>query len=243
MLIATHRLARVSEIFFVVTALIAISVPAHSATENEFLCGPLTNAYGPFDYRTATPDQKNLVERAHFTAEVEALARGTTSHQPGGDIDYTLRAFPNHPRALKSIMELEFRKKTDRPSGSHWPVWCYFDRAVRFKPDDAQVRLLYGLYLFRKGNTAGAIAQLESADDLAGANANVHYNLGLIYFDLKNFDKSLEHAHQAYALGFLLDGLRNKLERAGKWVEPELNAKSKALKNAGELPSEIETSR
>lgn len=240
MLTETHFLVRMSAILVCVTIFVALPAVALAAAENEFLCGPLANAYGPFDYRTATPDQRTLVEGAHFTREVETLVRGTTSHQPGGDINYTLRAFPNHPRALKSMMDLEFRKKADRPPGSRWPVWCYFDRAIRFTPEDPQVRMLYGLYLHKKGDVARAIAQLETARELAGDNANLHYNLGLAYFDLRDFDKSLAHAHRAYAMGFPLDGLRNKLKRAGKWAEPGLNSKSISVGNADDALSKTE---
>jgi hypothetical protein len=34
-------------------------------------------------------------------------------------------------------------------------------------------------------------------------------------------DRALEHAHRAYALGYPLPGLRNRLKRAGAWREPE----------------------
>ena len=59
----------------------------------------LHNAFGPFDYRTATKDKLKLVESYHFTPKVESLIGGQ-SGTLGADIDYTLRAFPNHPRAL-----------------------------------------------------------------------------------------------------------------------------------------------
>lgn len=133
------------------TLLIFCQATAMAATDNELQCGSLQNAYGPIDYRTAPPDKKQLVEGAHFTREVEQLVRGKTSSEPSGDLDYTLRVFPNHARALRSLMDYGRRKKTDRLAGTHWPVWCYFDRAIRFQPDDSQVRVLYGIYLQRKG--------------------------------------------------------------------------------------------
>jgi hypothetical protein len=52
---------------------------------------------------------------------------------------------------------------------------------------------------------------------------------------MKQFDKSLESAHRAYALGFPLPGLREKLKRAGKWQEPVVktidNIPSNEMKN------------
>ncbi len=202
-------------------ALLLSASSVNAVTDNEFVCGALEASFGPFDYRVTPIDRKQLVEGAHFTREVELLIRGNASGKdPLGDISYTLRVFPNHPRALKSIMEYGITKKTDNPSGSRWPIWCYFDRAIRFQPDDAQVRMLYGLYLQRKGKFREALLQLDEAQKLAGENANIHYNIGLIYLDLGEFEEALDHAHRAYALGFPLPGLRNRLKRAGKWREP-----------------------
>src|SRR6266513_2811729 len=85
------------------------------ATGIEDDCGdPFQNAYGPFDYRTATQAQKVLVESNHFTRPVETLQSGLTG-TPGHDIGYTLRAFPNHPRALLAMVRLAQRDKTKKP--------------------------------------------------------------------------------------------------------------------------------
>ena len=93
-------------------------------------------------------------------------------------------------------------------------------RAETFRPDDAMVKVIYGLFLMQAGRAKDAIAKLEAARDLDTQNANVHYNLGLAYADLKQYDKALESAHRAYGAGFPLPGLKNKLKRAGKWREP-----------------------
>lgn len=172
---------------------------------------------GPFDYRTAK-DKLRLVESYHFTAKVESLAGGQ-SGGIGADIDFTLRAFPNHPRALLAASKLARKEKTVRPSGFYHTVDCWFQRAILFKPDDAQVRLVYGIELLKDGKRDAAIEQLSVAERLEGSNANVHYNLGLAYFDLGDYDKSLAYARTAYKLGFPLPGLRDKLTRAGKWQD------------------------
>lgn len=192
---------------------------AVAVSGDAFRCGALDNAYGPFDYRVASQDKKQLVEGAHFTREVEQLIRGKNSNGPAGDLDYTLRVFPNHPRALKSMMEHSFRTKLEQPYGATWPVWCYFDRAIRFQPEDGQVKMLYAMYLKRKGRLEESANQLERAQEYLGDNANLLYNMGLIYLDLGDFEKSLEYAHKAYSMGFPLEGLRNRLKRAGKWKE------------------------
>src|SRR5215510_4048829 len=128
-------------------------------------CGELeTGGYGPFDYRTATPYQKRLVEGAHFLPYIETLQRGKTG-PVAGELDYTLRAFPNHPRALMAMMKLGIKTKSERPYGTSWPISCYFDRAIRFTPDDPAVHTVYGLYLTKKGERQEARRELEIAKE------------------------------------------------------------------------------
>jgi tetratricopeptide (TPR) repeat protein len=179
------------------------------------VCGSLENGYGPFDYRTRK-DKLPIVERHHFNSNVEMLVRGITG-SVGGDIDYTLRAFPNHHRALASMANLALRRKTERPRGAQYTVPCYFERAIRFARDDGNVRMIYGTYLLRKGDANGAREQMELASKLVGENANLHYNLGLVYFDLKEYELARSHAKRAYDMGFPLPGLREKLQRAKQW--------------------------
>lgn len=179
-------------------------------------CGSLENAYGPFDYRTQK-QQLKIVEGAHFTSEVESLTRGTTNRTAGGDIDYTLRASPNHHRALMAMMNLARKENRDPPAGSRYSIACWFDRGERFRPDDAMVKVLHGVFLLRSGKKAEAVAKLEEAATLDSSDANIQYNLGLAYVDVGQYEKALQSAHRAYAAGFPLPGLREKLKRAGKW--------------------------
>jgi Tfp pilus assembly protein PilF len=104
--------------------------------------------------------------------------------------------------------------------GSQYTAECWFERASTFRPDDAMVKTVYGLYLIKAKQPELAIVQLEEALAQAGDNANVHYNLGLAYFDLKHYDKARERAHTAYRLGFPLPGLKDKLSRVGAWRGP-----------------------
>jgi tetratricopeptide (TPR) repeat protein len=198
-------------------AIVALALCASAAHAFEE-CGDLQNAYGPFDYRTSR-DKLVIVENVHFTPDVEALRSGTTGSL-GGDLDYTLRASPNHARALIAITNLGRKLKSDQVPGAKYTLPCYFDRAIRFANDDPVVRLVYGTYLARAGKNREAVEQLELAVKLDQGNANIHYNLGLVYLDLKDYPKAREHAHRAYDLGFSLTGLRKRLEQAGQWTQP-----------------------
>ncbi|MBK9029627.1 MAG: tetratricopeptide repeat protein [Propionivibrio sp.] len=65
-----------------------------------------------------------------------------------------------------------------------------------------------------------ALTQLNSIQAPDDDNANLQYNLGLLFFKLKDYKESLKHAQKAYQLGFPLSGLR-EVEAAGKWKEHE----------------------
>jgi tetratricopeptide (TPR) repeat protein len=189
-----------------------------AAIADEFTCGPLTSAFGPFDYRTAKSSDIKIVEDYHFTREVETLKSGKSGYL-AEDIHYTLTVFPNHYRALAAMMNLQFKTKTDKPLGAKSTVPCYFDRAIRFAPDDATVHPHCGGYLMRLRKTADALQEFETAERLGDDSGNLHYNLGLAYFEARDYEKSLAHAKKAYRLGFNLPGLKEKLSKAGKWQD------------------------
>ena len=198
---------------------------SQSSEAQSSTCGPLRSQgqYGPFDFRTDL-DKLPLVLTAHFTPEVEALIRGTTSGRPGGDIDYTLRAIPNNPRALMSMMLLGEKEKTTQPSGSRYTVECWFDRAIRFRPDDSVVRMVYTMFLTKNNRKPEAMQQLDSVLGTAKDNPFTYFNVGLLYLDMQEPGKALVQAHKAMGLGLPRTELRDKLKAMGKWEEPVTEA-------------------
>ena len=184
------------------------------------VCGSLRNHYGPFDYRTQRGKVLDVVERHHFTPEVEGLMRGKSSDNIGADLSYTLGTFPNHHRALMSMMKFGEKLKSPHPPHAAYSVECYFVRAIRFQPDDTTVRLMYANYLTRNSRFAESRRALEEVAKAAGGNPLTHYNMGLIYFDMKDYENALDKAHQALALGFPRTELRDKLTGAHRWRAP-----------------------
>lgn len=181
-------------------------------------CGNLENPYGPFDYRDPSfAENLHLVEIAHFTTSVESLIRGNTAIRPGHDLDYTLRAFPNHHRALNAMARYQLRFPGGPPPKAHYTAECYFQRAIRFTPDDEMVYMLRGNYRARSGKYKEALKDYEKALQLKPESAEIHYNLGLLYIKLKDYEKARLHALRAYQGGFPLPGLRDQLQRLGKW--------------------------
>jgi tetratricopeptide (TPR) repeat protein len=182
------------------------------------------------DYRTVRRDVLELVERYHFTPEVEALIRGKQSTEGVGiDLSYTLGAFPNHHRALMSMMLLGKKLNTPQPPRAQYSVECYFLRALRFRPDDAIARMMYANFLSSQSRAIEASQELKKVSQVASDNAFIYYNVGQIYFDLKDYDKALENAHKAARLGLTLTGLQARLTSAGQWREAGLTASSPEL--------------
>jgi hypothetical protein len=184
-------------------------------------CGSLANGYGPYDFRT-DKDKLGIVEKYHFGTQQELLIRGRSesSTSLGGNIDYTLRAFPNHHRALLSMSRLGEKLKLPRVPGADHGVDCYFVRATQFAPNDTIVRLLFADHLARQGRKAEGLEQVNAARLHAGDNPFTHYNVGMAYLALGNLDAALEQAHRAQALGFPRTDLKERLKAANHWREP-----------------------
>ena len=217
----------------------SLMLAASGGAQATRFCGDLKNAFGPFDYRKAPvlPFEINLVEGAHFTQEVEQNVKGRSA-EIGGDIDYTLRAWPNHHRALASMSRQGIIEKTVQPKGAKYPTDCYFVRAFEFAPNDGMAHAVYANHLFAHGKSDEALAEFKRAVELEPANPTINYNAGLAYLKSKDYDKALLHAKKAYAQNFPLQGLKNKLIEAGKWDDKPLDTKPVEEKPAEETPAE-----
>lgn len=172
-----------------------------------------------WDYRTATPNEHREVEKPHFPPKVENLIAGNTAPL-GADLHYTLGASPNHHRALISITRWSARMKSTNLPYLLFPVECYFVRGMNFKPDDYVVRLLYAQFLILWARPADAAKQLEYVAKMVSDNPFTMYNIGLIYFDMKDYAQALAYGHKAMSMGFFKPELRQQLESVGRWTEP-----------------------
>ena len=184
--------------------------------------------YGPFDYTNPIHFRERLpiVEGAHFNSIVERLAGGARGESnaptaPAGDIDYTLRAFPNHHRALVAMLRLTFKLNNPKPHPFHFSAECWLERAVRWRPEDGTARMIYGNYLAHAKikRYDDAVAQYKKAEETLTNQktmGNLYYNMGLLYFNKKDYEKSRDYADKAYARGFPLSGLKEMLARIGK---------------------------
>jgi tetratricopeptide (TPR) repeat protein len=201
------------------------------AGEND--CGPLKNFndLGPFDYqdpKSRVPtgaDPMGMVKRVenvHFKGDMKTLNLNRYSvERLTGEFSYTLRMFPNHPEALHAMSRLEKMAGGRLPQHAITDITpkitahCFFDRALRFRPEDPHVHFMHAIHLHDRKQLAEARVAYAEAERLGMKNANFYYNYGLLLSDLKDWDAARDYARKAYADGFILEGLRRRLTEAG----------------------------
>ncbi len=164
--------------------------------------------YGNYD-----PAHLSAVERHHLEQARNKAARKDerAAAYAWDDLEFILRRFPNHPQALLIATDLSLRLNARERVGK------YMETAVSFDPRPAEPWIIYGIFLHRWGDYAAAVEKYREALKRDAGNPETWYNLGLAYFELKRYDEALEAAHKAYAQGYPLPGLRNRLRRVGHW--------------------------
>ena len=81
----------------------------------------------------------------------------------------------------------------------------------------AAVLFVFALGLAAQAQESGEVAGLRAK--AVKGNGIAQYNLGLAYFDLKDYARANDYASKAYRNGFPpnIVGLREKLKKVGKW--------------------------
>jgi len=163
-----------------------------------------------------------IVEHYHFTPEVQKLIKGKSGYLVG-DLAYTLRAFPNHYKALTSLTyyqvlhQIDIAEKIKRPVQP--AVECYFQRAAHFVPDDAVVQMLYAIYLKKIKRYDLAEKHYQKAIQIAPDNMKLRYMYGLFLVKHKKYALANEQAKIVYSNNYPKQKLKKKLIAAGIWKE------------------------
>ena len=155
-------------------------------------------------------------EENHFNPEVEHLIKGQTSLSPLGDIAFVLSIWPNHHRALHSVIR---HRINNWPKHDYRfiPAECYLQRAVNFSPKDATAHMLYAMLLHSTNHQKQALTQYRKALEAEPNHVQARYNLGLLLVELEEYEEANEIAHNLYSRGYPLPGLKNKLIDANAW--------------------------
>lgn len=161
-------------------------------------------------YGNPNPKHLSAVERHHLP-QAREKARWKNPSYAWTDVNFILRHFPNHPDALMLAIDLSFKSNDMRH------VKELFEKAVLFDPEPAAPWVIYGLFYHRHGQLSEAVKRYLEALKRDPDLAEAHYNLGLAYFKLKQYEAANQAAQKAYALGYPLPGLRRQLKRVDKW--------------------------
>lgn len=225
----------------VVPVAYALSAPASDVPYGTDFA-PDDRQFGPLDYYTTKPSNVALVERAHMGFVLANAKRSRNSCEVFQNLDYVMRAIPNHPQALQEMAAyLETSAPCPHATGARsntqaaaasilkgrWRVTdadAYFHVALNFLtrdthviPRHAETHVLYGDWLRKKGRHDEAMKQFETARNLKPSLADTYYALGLLYLDQKDVASALENAQKAYSLGKPPAELRERLIAAGAW--------------------------
>jgi Flp pilus assembly protein TadD len=178
-------------------------------------CTPLGVGDQLIDYNDpAMAARLQIVEAYHFNSDVRSLRKGQSS-TVAGDLDFVLRAVPNHYPALAAMGRWQATNGAPKAADGHAePAQCYFERAIRFRPTDAQLRVAYGVFLHQTRQLDAAQREYEAAEAMGGGGAELYYNMGLLLLDRGDIERAQQYADKAYELGYPLPGLKNKLKKA-----------------------------
>lgn len=187
-------------------------------TLNGVACFGEGQGYGPYDYNL----EKQAIEKVetfHFYPEIEQLQLHAA--RLDGDLDYTLRAVPNHHRALWARVRFFLRtldesdptiaSETEKTRKGHPPPECYFQRAQAFNPGDGVVPGIFGIYLHKRGKLEAALAEYKKAEKMIPKHPELIYNMGLLFLDLNQIDEAKKYAERARSLGYPLSGLSRRI--------------------------------
>lgn len=187
---------------------------------------PVNNDY----YKGGGTELLRNVEAYHLGLARDKLR--SRSYQSGyGDVMFMLNYYPNHPQAL--MLLVDYCEQWKSP-GCDVPM--AFENAVAVNPQAATTYVVRGIYYFRGKKLPASIESFKKALELEPNSLNAHYNLGLAYVETKQYDLANVHAQSAYRLGASVPGLRDKLERAGKWKPVEQPAAASS-DNRADVPA------
>jgi predicted Zn-dependent protease len=118
-----------------------------------------------YDYFDASTDRivkqrLQAVERFHMNKELfDGIANGKYKYALG-DIDFTLRYFPNHPRGLQLLTTVAVLAKNRA-----LPI-RYFEKAIALYPSHAITHAQYGWYFVTIGDFENGLQKIKHAIEM-----------------------------------------------------------------------------
>ena len=239
------RLVSALSLFAVASGLFlspAANALTFTPTETEWLAWP---EYCRARYVVSGAGVNSALELRVSMAEVKAWehrlgpAWGGLHHYCAGLALYSRAKVESDPAQRKFLLERiieENRFTLDATPESH-PMWAeiasrsglvygdlkepvraleQFDAAIKACPTCAVGYQAKAMFYRTQGKlTEARDALLAGNKALEGNSAELHYTLGLVLVELHDYAGATEHAEKAYAMGYPLPGLKERLARAG----------------------------
>jgi len=121
---------------------------------------PMNQDYFRANLFKTTRELLQVVEAWHVNPKVFEDFRHGKYYDVSEDMKYTLRKFPNHPRALMLLASVS--RLVDNPE----MAFPYFEHALDLYPQYAITHAQYGHHLLNSGTLDAAIKELEKATEL-----------------------------------------------------------------------------
>jgi predicted Zn-dependent protease len=154
-----------------------------------------------YDYFDASTDRivkqrLQAVERFHMNKHLfENIANGKYKHALG-DIDFTLRYFPNHPRGLQLLTTVAALTKNGA-----LPI-RYFEKAIALYPKHAITHAQYGWFFVTIGDLDNGIQKLRHAIEMDPKLTTGHVWLAQAYEKKGDLQSSRAARERAKELGY-----------------------------------------
>jgi tetratricopeptide (TPR) repeat protein len=187
------------------------------------ILNPLELEAAEYDYYSHNPRvQRGVQVILDYHWDRAVSAANNLRYRIGIDeLGFILKWIPNHPQALLLLSNLT--TSLDHAADAK----PYFEKAIEFGPQYESSYTVYGIHLFKSGRFKDSIEKFNSALVINSESSEIHYNLGLAYFAIEDYEKAEIHAQHAYRLEYPLPGLKNKLKSIGRWVSSIAKPKSK----------------
>lgn len=136
--------------------------------------------------------------------------------QAAGESQYSIqRTNPQDPIYTKLVT---VHARVEYALGKRDQAVQTLQSAIRNAPEVADSYAVLATLLYKQGKFSEAREILQSGVRKAKPpTAEMHYFLGLVLVKENNYAEATKHAKQAYALGYPLPGLKNKLRASGHW--------------------------
>jgi tetratricopeptide (TPR) repeat protein len=173
--------------------------------------------------------EKTFISLHHYCAAMLYLKRLKLERRPDyravllsnavADGEYTYER--TDPQSIVYPAVASVMAQAKYVNGARDDAISILQRAIAAQPDRFEA---YGTLaeIYREEHKLDKAVEVVNQANTAtgGESAEIQYNLGLINLEAGHVDAAVENAKRAYELGYPLPGLRNKLQKLGRWQEP-----------------------